>query len=447
MYVDDVYAWALFRAGRFTEAREISDRAISLGTPDAKLSITPARSGWPPAIVRGCHSFSAPSRCIHSSTGRARPKRRSSRAAPPAPSHQREESPVRKLSTVAALMVLTTGTALAHTVGLSRGEYRVAGSSVHAELVFARGELAGAVPALDANKDGTLSDLEVSLARTAIHTELVHRLEMRGSSGTCSSALHDVHLTEEDGISVKARFLCAGKSQNVHVELAFLPALSRGHRHLATVVSGNGTVRHVGYAGDPGFDVLPDEGGRASRWMGAWPLFRLGVEHILTGYDHLVFLLGLILVGGRLRSLLVIVTAFTLGHSITLALAALRVWTPSGGLIEPAIALSIVYIGIENWFVSDAARRWMITFPFGLVHGFGFAGALEEIALPTPQIPVALAAFNGGVEAGQLAVLAMILPAVLWLRRREWFAVRGLRVVSGAIAAAGLCWFVARVAF
>jgi HupE / UreJ protein len=81
------------------------------------------------------------------------------------------------------------------------------------------------------------------------------------------------------------------------------------------------------------------------------------------------------------------------------------------------------------------------------VHGFGFAGALEEIALPSPQIPVALAAFNGGVEAGQLAVLAMALPAVLWLRQREWFAVRGLRIVSGAIAVAGVWWFAVRVAF
>src|SRR5205814_169801 len=112
----------------------------------------------------------------------------------------------------------------------------------------------------------------------------------------------------------------------------------------------------------------------ALSWMdAAWPLFRLGVQHILTCYDHLVFLLGLILVGGRFRSIMVVITAFTVAHSITLGMAALQIVAPSTRLVEPAIALSIAYIGVENWYVQNASRRWMITFPFGLIHGFGFA--------------------------------------------------------------------------
>jgi hydrogenase/urease accessory protein HupE len=178
----------------------------------------------------------------------------------------------------------------------------------------------------------------------------------------------------------------------------------------------------------------------------AGPLFRLGIQHILTGYDHLLFLLGLTLVGGRLRPLLVMVTAFTVAHSITLGLAALDVWAPGPRVVEPAIALSICYVGIENWFVRDVRRRWVITAPFGLVHGFGFAGALKEISLPTVDVPLALASFNLGVEAGQLAVLAVILPLVLWLGRRRWFPEAGVKTVSAAIAVAGLCWFVRRLA-
>jgi len=119
-----------------------------------------------------------------------------------------------------------------------------------------------------------------------------------------------------------------------------------------------------------------------------------------------------------------VVTAFTLAHSITLALAALSIFAPSPRLVEPAIALSIAYVGVENLFVKDARRRWRITFPFGLVHGFGFAGALREIALPRAQVPVALVSFNLGVGFGD----------------------RGVKVLSVAIAAAGAGLFVARLA-
>src|SRR5260221_8258414 len=146
----------------------------------------------------------------------------------------------------------------------------------------------------------------------------------------------------------------------------------------------------------------------------------LGIEHILAGFTHVMFLFGVALVAGRLRTLLLAITAFTLAHSVTLGLATLGHWAPSPSLVEPAIALSIVYVGVENWFVRDASRRWMLTFPFGLIHGFGFAGALREIALPTAQVPLALVSFNLGVEAGQLMVLALVLPILFWLRHLPW---------------------------
>ena len=154
---------------------------------------------------------------------------------------------------------------------------------------------------------------------------------------------------------------------------------------------------------------------------------------------------GLILVGGGWRTVCR-GHGFTLAHSITLGVAALGVLTPSPRFVEPAIALSIAYVGIENWFVRDADRRWLITFPFGLIHGFGFASALGEISLPPAQIPLALAAFNIGVEAGQVAVLAATLPAVLWLGRRRWFADFGVKAASALITLAGLLWFVGRLA-
>jgi HupE / UreJ protein len=252
-------------------------------------------------------------------------------------------------------------------------------------------------------------------------------------------ALGDLALTEQDGVAVHIGFRCEGHASSITIAVDFIAALSHGHRHLATI----GTAATVLYRGHSRFVAAIDAASHARHGVG--PLFWLGIEHILTGYDHLVFLLGLMLVGGRLRSLLVVITAFTLAHSITLGAAAFRLWTPSAAMIEPAIALSIAYIGIENWFVTDAARRWMITFPFGLVHGFGFAGALEDVGLSADQIPMALAAFNAGVEMGQLAVVGVALPAILWVRSRHRLGLAVVRVTSVAITVAGVWWFTVRV--
>jgi hypothetical protein len=348
-----------------------------------------------------------------------------------------------------AVVLLHAAPARAHSVGVSRGEYRVAGGTVEAHLTFARSELATAIPGLDADHDGSISSHELAAAEPLLARVFVAGLEVRSDAGTCAGALAGASLAAEDGVAIRAAYRCGRGAHGLSIRAAFLGSLAIGHRHLAALAAGDGEPAHtVLYESRPELAAAASPDGVHSGSAGAvaWSLFRLGVEHILTGYDHLVFLLGLILVGGRLRSLLVVVTAFTLAHSLTLGLAALGAWAPSPGLVEPAIALSIAYVGVENWFVRDATRRWRITFPFGLVHGFGFAGALGEIALPAGQVPLALAAFNLGVEAGQLAVLAAVLPVVLWLGRREWFADRGVKGLSAAIALAGLGWFVSRVA-
>jgi hydrogenase/urease accessory protein HupE len=273
-------------------------------------------------------------------------------------------------------------------------------------------------------------------------------VSVRSAKGDCGVRLTGARLTEQDGLALSLAAACPATAARYDVELPFLRIVSVGHRHLATW-HGAATDRSlVAYESSPAFALERSSGdARSTGSPGgvAWPLFRLGVEHILTGYDHLLFLFGLILVGGTLRELLVVVTAFTLAHSITLALAALGVVAPSPAIVEPAIALSIAYVGVENWFVKDAARRWLLTFPFGLIHGFGFAAALQEISLPKADIPLALVSFNLGVEAGQVAVLALVLPLLLKLRRRAWFVPVGVRVLSSGIACAGLVWFVLRV--
>lgn len=177
---------------------------------------------------------------------------------------------------------------------------------------------------------------------------------------------------------------------------------------------------------------------------GAGSFFPLGIEHILTGYDHLLFLVALILRGGNLIQLLKIITAFTVAHSITLGLAALDVVALPGVFVESVIALSIAYVALENLFPKFAiSRRWTVSFLFGLVHGFGFSSVLREIGLPKENLVLALLNFNLGVEAGQAAVAVILVPILFGLRRYDWEpkAVSGLSVL---ILVAGLWWFVER---
>ncbi len=176
-----------------------------------------------------------------------------------------------------------------------------------------------------------------------------------------------------------------------------------------------------------------------------------GIEHIFLGYDHVAFVLGVILWGRRLRHLVVVVTAFTLAHSFTLSLAVLNVLSLPQALAEALIAASVVYVALENFFVRDIERRWRLTFLFGLVHGFGFAGALRQLGLPDAAIAPALAAFNVGVELGQLAILCVAVPLLFVFdrigpRTAEGYPRRPALVYacSGFILVFGLYWLTER---
>lgn len=171
--------------------------------------------------------------------------------------------------------------------------------------------------------------------------------------------------------------------------------------------------------------------------------FKLGVEHILTGYDHLLFLLALLLGCRQVKTMLWVVTGFTLAHSLTLALAALDVVTLSTHIVEPAIAASIFFVAAENFRKAEKTwQRYALTCGFGLIHGFGFAGALRESGLggAGAEIVKPLLGFNLGVETGQLAVAAVVLPLLWWVGRKAWFERLGVRVVSVLIMGVAVFW-------
>jgi hypothetical protein len=181
----------------------------------------------------------------------------------------------------------------------------------------------------------------------------------------------------------------------------------------------------------------------------AWRYLLLGFTHIVPhGLDHMLFVLGIFLLSGRLRTVLAQVSAFTVAHSITLALSIYGVVAVPASVVEPLIAVSIAYVAVENILLSEL-KPWRIAlvFTFGLLHGLGFAGALRELGLPRSEFATALLTFNVGVEAGQLAVIAAAFAIVGWhWHRQTWYRRRVVVPASLMIACTALYWTVERIA-
>ena len=177
-----------------------------------------------------------------------------------------------------------------------------------------------------------------------------------------------------------------------------------------------------------------------------------GIEHIFLGYDHIAFLVAIVLWARRLLPVIKIVTAFTIAHSITLSLAALQIVVIPSTIVEPAIAASIVFVAVENFFSRDIDGRWKVTFAFGLIHGFGFAGALQEFGLPANAVVPALAAFNIGVEIGQVAIVSIVVPVLVVLdrlfaadRTKPVRAAALVYALSALITVLGSYWLLTRI--
>jgi hydrogenase/urease accessory protein HupE len=188
------------------------------------------------------------------------------------------------------------------------------------------------------------------------------------------------------------------------------------------------------------------------RWAVARSYFALGTQHILTGYDHLLFVVALVLLLGRLGVVVRAATAFTVAHSLTLVGTTLGLIGLAQAPVEALIALSIVFLAVEVVKQDPVRPRlseripWAVAFGFGLIHGFGFAGALREIGLPKGDVPTALLTFNLGVEAGQLVIVSLALAALALIRRLAPPALRPVKLAASyAIGITASFWFIQRL--
>ena len=337
-----------------------------------------------------------------------------------------------------ATLSLVPTRALAHQAGLSYGALTVAGDRLDLSLRISAAELAASWPELAAEE--RVRDGAPELAR-----EVLGSVAVTQGSAPCASTGASGRLEAPDTLELSGSYRCPRGGEPVRVRLGFVTRMPPGHVHLAKVVIGGRVEEHVVDARRDDLELLP----LASGWARAARFVALGVQHILTGLDHVAFVLGLLLAGGGLREVLRVVTGFTAAHALTLALAVLGVVSPPPALVEPLIAASVAYVGLESLLhllrEKSRGRRWPITFAFGLVHGFGFAGALRELQLPGQGLAVALLSFNVGVELGQAALVTAAFPLLAWLRRRPGLSRAAHPAGSATVGAAGLVWLVQRV--
>ncbi len=351
------------------------------------------------------------------------------------------------LMMVTMLWAVAAIPARAHWADQAVAEVVVDGASTQLTLTFPTGLAAFS----DDNRDGQIGPHEVQAHLTELEAFLSERISLtdgraRGQltvEPTAATALPGGGTTTpstHSTLRLLYRWAQPLTTLSIRYDL-FLPGVPTAS--CLTTITQGGQVRTFVFT--PENRELSLVFGRASTWRQVTSFVALGVRHILTGYDHILFLLSLLMLGGSLRQVVKVATAFTVAHSITLSLAVLNLITLSARLVESAIALSIVYVAAENvWRKGITLRqRWLVTFGFGFVHGLGFASILRDMHLSRANTAVSLIGFNVGVEVGQVAIVTGAFLVLAALQRWSWEpAFR--RWVSAGAAVAGLVWFVQR---
>jgi hydrogenase/urease accessory protein HupE len=347
---------------------------------------------------------------------------------------------------VLAALVLTTSRAAAHPVPFSYLDVRLEGARVDGTLVLHAFDLAH-----DLQVDRPERMLEDALVReriASIEAMMGARFSIDVDGRTYAPAWGAWQvLPEQQSLRLHFTFTPARPAGVVRISAGIFP-YDPVHQTFVNVYE-DSALRSQAMLDRSHSSMEYFSGSRqgvlaiGERFVGA------GIHHILIGPDHLLFLVGLLLLGGSWRRLLLVVSAFTLAHSITLSLAVLNVVNPPSRVVEPLIALSIVYVGADNLLVKGGrdARPW-IAFAFGLMHGFGFASVLREMDLPAQAIGWSLLSFNVGVEIGQLVVVAFVASTLAAIARHSQVAGRRVAFAGSlAVIGAGAFWFVQRVLF
>ncbi len=295
--------------------------------------------------------------------------------------------------------------AQAHTTRLSGAEITVSGHEAQVALILNGADLDAALGTTLTDSSGKVSEARLRTSRDAIIDYVAARARVSNSAGGTCLYMRRALAGDAEHVKVSLSWICPPMTGALVYQCTLFNEIDPAARQIVTV-KGDASGLALLSAASPRVTLARTEAALGDVFL---HYLLAGVEHIAIGYDHIAFLIAVILWGRRLWPLVGVVTAFTVAHSLTLSLAVLGVVSPPQRLVEIAIALSIVYVAAENFFVHDLRRRWIVTFVFGLVHGFGFAGVLREYGIPRDALVPALAAFNIGVELGQIVIVAAAL--------------------------------------
>jgi hydrogenase/urease accessory protein HupE len=331
----------------------------------------------------------------------------------------------------------------AHTISLTYAEVTVDERQVVWSLKAPVPEL-DLLLGLDENHDGQVDTSEISRSQDKVRQYVLSKLGVLDNGREVPGSIGGLQLwTDPDGhpfVQMEAVFAApAAGFGKITLRCDMLRDVVSSHQTLAKITAGGESLDFV-FQNGRSFEVNANP----SLFQTVLQLVRMGILHIFTGYDHIAFLLGVVLIGGSFKTILKIVTSFTVAHSMTLALAAFRLVELPSRLVESGIALSIVYIAVENLFFEKFDRRWIVTFFFGLVHGFGFASALQEVHLSRHLLATALFSFNLGVEVGQICIVAVMLPCLLYISRLQ-FNTLIIKGCSAVIFVLGSFWLWQRI--
>jgi hydrogenase/urease accessory protein HupE len=339
--------------------------------------------------------------------------------------------------TTLACFFLGSSVVRAHDPGLSALDIRVHDDVVSAQLSIAAPDVALMTSSHDSGGRLHLSEFVRDSVRLAV-------------DGVPLPVVVDDVSIEEGAARVQLSFAMAPsrpRSRRLTIASDVPNRVARGHRELLIVSAGGRIVTEKLLDSSTGSVAIDLEAASPSAAHRAWQFLTVGVRHILTGYDHLVFLAGLLLAARSARELVVGLTTFTAAHSLSLALVVIAGVHAPPAIVEPIIAASIAWVGLENLIPGRPGLRLLVVFGFGLIHGLGFAEALIELGLGSSaaETTIALLSFNSGVEAGQLAVALMLMPVVWTIRSRPSWAARLLPVCSALIVLAGGYWLIERL--
>jgi hydrogenase/urease accessory protein HupE len=355
------------------------------------------------------------------------------------------------LPAVFVCLIAIGATAQAHQVNLSTARVELRPDRSVAVQVALKGSdadrLAG-TQVYDAQKDIT-DPAKVAASAGAIAAYVSGHVGVAGADGKECARGAPAVAPDGDGVIVHIEFSCRDVPGDLVYRSTVLTASDKSARQVVLIGAGENAPQALL---DAAHQTLTISAPAPSVWSTMQRYLVTGIEHIFLGYDHIAFLIAIVLWARRLLPVIKVVTAFTIAHSITLSLAALQIVVIPSTIVEPLIAASIVFVAVENFFSRNVDGRWRVTFAFGLIHGFGFAGALQEMGLPANAVVPALAAFNIGVEIGQVAIVSIVVPALILLdqlfatdRTKPVRAAALVYTLSAVITVLGSYWLVTRV--